>query len=61
MFDGNGDNRNCSIYRVVKLCEHGIKVVKSLYRIVTVNEIEFGFISEKGIIDTVFTMRWLYM
>ena len=61
---GEGDIRNCSCYGAVKLLEHGMKVVervieKRLYRIVTVDEIQFGFMPERGTIDAVFILRRL--
>ena len=59
---GKGDIRNCSCYRAVKLLEHGMKVVervleKRLRRIVSVDEMQFGFMPERGTIDAVFIMR----
>ena len=49
---GKGDVRNCSCNRAVKLLEHGMKVVervleKRLSRIVSVDEIQFGFMPER--------------
>ena len=46
----------------MKLLGHGMKVVerlteKRLHRIVTVNELQFGFMSERGTIDAVFILR----
>ena len=57
---GKGDIRSC--YGAVKLFEHCMKVVKrvfekSLYRIVAVNEMQFGFMPERGTIDAVFILR----
>ena len=62
IFNGKGDIRNCSCYRGVKLHEHGMKVVKMvlekrLLAIVTVNEMQFGFMPEIGTIDAVFIWR----
>ena len=47
IFKGKFDIRNCSSYRVVKLLEHGMKVVervseKSLCIVVSVDEMQFG-------------------
>ena len=44
------------------LLEHGMKVLelmleRRLCRIVSVDEIQFGFMSERGTIDAVFIMR----
>ena len=52
---GKCANRNCSCYRGVSLFEHAMKVMekvleKRLHRIVTVNEMQFVFMSEKGTI-----------
>ena len=58
IFKGNGDIRNNSCYRAVKLLEHGMKVVKRVQkrpcRIVTVDEMQFGFMPEKGTTDVYF-------
>ena len=63
-FKGNGDVMNYSCYRVVKLPEHGMKVVemlleKGLHKIVFVNEMQFSFMLEKGTIDAVFILQRL--
>ena len=62
IFKGKGDIRNCSRHRAVKLPEHGMKVVKmvldkGLCRIVSVDEMQFGLMSETGTIDAVFILR----
>ena len=54
----------CSCHRAVKLLEHGMKVVemvlaKRLCRIMKVNEMQFGFMPERGTIDAVFILRRL--
>ena len=64
IFKGKGDIRNCSCYGAVKFLEHGMKVVevvfeKRLYRIVTVEEMQFGFMPERGTIDTELILRRL--
>ena len=56
IFKGKGDIRNCGCYGAVKLLEHGMKVVervleKRFHRIVTVDEMKFGFVRERGTID----------
>ena len=53
---------NCSCNRGVKLLEHGMMVVervlkKMLHRIVSVDEMQFGFMPERGTIDAVFILR----
>ena len=62
IFMGKGDIRNCSCYGAVKLLEHGMKVEervfeKRLSRIVSVDEMQFGFMPERGAIDAVFILR----
>ena len=65
VFKRKGDIRNCSCYCAVMLLEHGIKVVerlleKRLCRIVTVDEMQFGFMPEGGTIADVFIYRRLH-
>ena len=53
IFKGKGDIRNCSFYGAVKLVEHGMKVVERLFVerlhiIVSVDEMQFGFMPEIG-------------
>ena len=54
----HGDIRNCSCYRAVKLLEHGMNggqgVIKRLCRIVTVDELQIGFMLMRGTIDTAY-------
>ena len=59
---GKANIRNCSCYGAVKLLEHGMMVVervleKTLCRIVSVDEMQFGFMSVRGTIDAVFILR----
>ena len=54
---------NCGYYRAMKILDHDMKVVSMLLedcccRIVAVNEMQFGFLPEKGTIDAVFILRW---
>ena len=56
--------RNCSCYRAVQFHEHAMMVVKRalekrLCRIMTVDEMQFGFIPERGTIYAVFILRRL--
>ena len=60
IFKGKGDIWNCRCYGIVKLLEHGTKVVekvleKWLCRIVSVDGM--GFVPEKGTIVAVFILR----
>ena len=62
IFEGKANIRNCSCYGAVKLLENGMKVVervllKRLCRIMTVDEMQFGFMPERGTIDAVFILR----
>ena len=59
---GKGDIWNCSCHRVVKLFEHGMKVVKRVFEkrlhiIASVDEIKFCSMPERGTIDAVFILR----
>ena len=54
-----------ALYGAVKLLEHGLTVMewvseKSLHRIVTVDEIQFGFMPERGTICAVFILRMMH-
>ena len=62
IFKGKGDIRNCSCYGNVKLLGCGMKVVERLLekrfcRIVSVNEMQFSFMPERGTIDDAFILR----
>ena len=55
IYKGKGDIGNCSCNRAVKFPEYVINVLeRRLRRIVSVDEMQFGFIPEKGTIDDVF-------
>ena len=61
IFMPKGGIRNCSCYRAANLLEHRMKVVervleKRLCRIVSVDEMQFGFMPERGTIDVVFIL-----
>ena len=64
IFKGNGDAKNSSCHRAVKRPEHGMKVVKMVSgkrhcRIVSVDEMQFDFMLQRGTIDAVFILRRL--
>ena len=64
IFKGMGDVRNYRCYSAVTFLEHGMKVVervleKRFCRIVTVDEMQFGSMSERGTVDAVFILRRL--
>ena len=65
IFKGKGDIRNCSCYLPVLLLEHAMKVVESVFekrlcRIVVFDEMQFGFMLERGTIDAVFILRRMH-
>ena len=62
IFRGKGDAMNCMAYRGVKLLEHAMKIVEKelerrLQRMVKVDEMQFGFMPDKGTIDAVFILK----
>ena len=58
IFKGKDDIRNCSCYRAMKLLEYGMKVVGKRHSIiVSVYEMQFVFMPERGTIDAVFILR----
>ena len=62
IFKEMGEIRKCSCYRAVKLLEHGMNVLervleKRFCRIVSVGELQIGFLPERGTIDAVFILR----
>ena len=64
IFKGKGYIRSCSCYRAVKRLEHGMKMVervleKRFRRLVTIDEIQLGLMSERGTVDVVLIMRRL--
>ena len=64
IFKVRADVRYCSCNRAVKVLDHGMNVVKNvlerrLHRVVTVNEMQFGFMPERRTIDAMFVLRRL--
>ena len=64
IFKGKGDAMSCMAYRGVKLLEHARKIVKKVLEgrllcMSKVDEMQFGFIPGKGMIDAVFFRRRL--
>ena len=64
VFKGKGDVMNCMAYRGVKLLEHAMKIIEKvlerrLRHMVKVDEMQFGFMPDKGTIDAVFIQRRL--
>ena len=64
IFKRKGEICSCSCYRAVKYLQHGMKVVnrvieKRLCRKVTVIEMQFDSMSERGTIDAGYILRRL--
>ena len=62
IFKGKGDVMNCGAYRGVKLLEHGMKIVervlkKKIRLLVSLDEMQFGFMPGKGTTDVLFILR----
>ena len=62
IFKGLGDIRNFTCYRAVKILEHRMRVVErvlenGLHRIVSIDEMQFGFMPERGTTHVVFILR----
>ena len=64
IFKGKGDLIECGSYRAVKLLEHGMKVLegvlkKRLRRKMKIDDMQFGFVPDKGTMDAIFMVRQL--
>ena len=64
IFKGNGDVRSCGNYRKVKLLEHGMKVIERIFerrlqKVVKLDEMQMGFMPDRGTTDAIFIMRQL--
>ena len=64
VFKGERHIRNCSCYGVMNLHEHGMKVVKRALQktphgIVSVDEMQFGLMPERGKTNAVFILRMM--
>ena len=62
IFIGKDDVMSCGSYREVKLLEHAMKIVKMVLEkrirtLVNLNEMQFGFMPEKGTVDAIFIVR----
>ena len=62
IFKVKGDIMNCGMYREVKLLEQAMKIIeklpeKRLRKVVTIDDIQFGFISGKDTNHSVFILR----
>ena len=64
IYKGKGSTLDCSNYRSVKLLEHGMKVIETVFEqilrdSVEINQMQFGFMSGKGTSDAIFVVRQL--
>ena len=64
IFKRKGDAMSCGAYRRVKLLEHAMKIVEKVlerrfWRMVKMDEMQFGFMPGKGTIDAMFILRRL--
>ena len=62
IFKGKGDVMSCRSYREVKLLEHAMKIVervleRRIQTLVSLNEIQFGFMRGKGTVNAIFILR----
>ena len=62
IYKKKGSVMDCASYRSVKLLEHGMKVVvrlldKRLRRLVKVDQMQFGFMPGRSIVDAIFILR----
>ena len=61
IFKGNGDPLNPNSYRGIKLLEHVFKLYEKaldghLREVVDVNKMQYGFMSERGTVETAFVL-----
>ena len=64
IFKGKGDVRSCGNYRSIKLLEHGMKVIETIFerrlrKVVKLDEMQMGFMPGRGTTDAIFIMRQL--
>ena len=64
IFKKKGDAMSCGAYRGVKFLEHAMKIAEKmlerrLCHMVKVDEMQFGFVSGKGMLDAMFILRRL--
>ena len=62
IFNGKGDIMNCGMIKGVRILEHAMKIAenvleKILRKIATIDDMQFGFMPDKGTIDAVFIWR----
>ena len=59
IYKQKGDPLECGNFRGIKLLEHGMKMLleRSLRKLITVHNMQFGFSSGKGTTDAVFIIQ----
>jgi len=62
IYKGKGDATECSSYKEIKLLEHAMKVLESVFehrirQLIEIDNMQFGFMKGKGTIDTIFVIR----
>ena len=62
IYKGKGNPMECGSYRGIKLLEHAMKVVESIFehrllQQIEVDDMQFGFMKGKGTTDAIFTVR----
>ena len=64
VYKEKGDPIECGNYRGIKLLEHGLKIMekildKKLRKMISINQMQFGFSEGKCRTDTIFIVRQL--
>src|SRR5664279_2379204 len=64
VYKGKGDALECGSYRGIKLLKHVMKILERVIdgrdrRIVKVDDMQFGFMADKGTTDAIFVVRQL--
>ena len=64
VYKGKGDALQCGSYRGIRLLEHALKVLERVIearvrRIVKIDDMQFGFMPERGTMDAIFIVRQL--
>ena len=64
VYKGKGDALTCGSYRGIKLLEHAMKVLERVIKgrvrkIVKIDSMLFGFMSERSTTDAIFIVRQL--
>ena len=64
VYKGKGDALQCGSYRGIRLLEHALKVLERVIearvrKIVKIDDMQFGFMPERGTMDAIFIVRQL--